>query len=202
MSEKELTDKDLENLGPEEMEEDPMVTGLVELLDQYGVKTDSDKGKELLCDLVGFVAEQVEAVEPETVTVERDLRWVQYIGVRVYYNHREYGSWKYGQVKQVPTSLAEKMLKHPDVFVKPEPEDIPESSEVVELEDVEEVEEDNLQDMRDKVMAFRAKQPIIDMIKTEYQVDIVKETQGVKEPKMADLQRVALMKIDQFGLNT
>jgi len=162
--------------------------------------------EELLDALEQFVVEQVAGVEPVEKIVERDYAWVKYIGRRPVYNHGKFGLWEAGAVKQAPRPLAEQMCKHPDMFVVPEPDEIPEHGERIgQVSDEPELtEQDNIQELRDQIMAFRTKADIIDLVKREYQIDIAGElaNQGVKDPKMADLQQAALIKIDQYGLNT
>lgn len=143
-------------------------------------------------------------LEPVIEYVDSTTMFVKYIGRRPFYNHNRFGMWTADAVKEVPRAIAEEMLTHKDVFAVPDPDEIPAEPEPIELsqQEKEELEQDQVQEMRDRLMALRTKQEIIDFIKSEYNHDIAQELSdsGNKTPKKADLQQLGLLKIDQYGI--
>lgn len=84
---------------------------------------------------------------------------VQYVGPRAHYVEGAYGSgvrWVQGQTQLLPTELAAKLLRHPDVYV---PGKAPGATvaQVTDTLATESKEEQDTQDMRDQVAAMDKK---------------------------------------------
>lgn len=189
-----------------ETNEDPLFRAVEDLIGLFAIK--DEERADLIEGVYALVVGKLAELKPESEVryIDNAGAWVKYIGRRESYSHRAYGIWTSGLVQKVEKALATEMVtRHPDVFACPDPSEIPEDDGVrIEKPQDEEVEEDMVQRLRDQVMALRSKADIVRLIKDEYQIDINKELQrqGIKVPKIADLQQAALVKIDQYGLNS
>lgn len=116
---------------------------------------------------------------------------VKYIGKRENYTEGTYGSrieFKQGQSVLVPVELANKLLRHPDVYVPGNEK----KAEVVEIVQKDTNEPDEVQNVRDQI-ASMDKVGLESFAKVNFNIDLDKR-KGVE-----NLRQQVIGLVDQFG---
>lgn len=149
--------------------------------------------------------------EPKTIVVEVEKGGagtvggvpVKYIGRRETFKDHLYGSgltFEQGQVRNLPGELANKFLRHPDVFAKGEAgsaatDDTQAVLQQKQEEQTDELAEQNrLQDVRDTVLRMD-KNELKTFATTHYRVELD------AKKKVGDLRTEVIGMIDQFGIS-
>ncbi len=124
---------------------------------------------------------------------------IQYIHHKTEYTDRTYLKgmvWKSGDVNNIPVSVANKMLKHIDLYAKYKG---PQHGGDIVVEEVEEStdkqKEENLEEMRFQIENMSRKDTIVEFINTQWSIDVDKKGKSVVE-----LREIANMHMDNLGL--
>lgn len=119
---------------------------------------------------------------------------IRYIANREAHSDNLYstGIWQVGETKAIPRSIANKMLKHPDVY---EISDDPVVSATVAEEDKSPDNREKMQETYDMVNAME-KDAIKSFIKTQFNLDVDLR----KHKEVATLRAYAIRLADQYGM--
>lgn len=125
---------------------------------------------------------------------------ITYIGHRAFYTDGACGSgvtFKQGQTLAIPVQFAQKMLKHPSVYVAAAKSEA-ESAPVVEVKDKTEDDKRNdefnrQQDMRD-TFAQMDKEALATFAKTHWRMDLDKRM------KVENMRAAVIQNFDQYGI--
>ncbi len=138
---------------------------------------------------------QAEATQPGHTAVEYIHRDPDYVD-------RLYGSnltFQPGQVRNIPDDMAQKFLRHEDLFRKADPVAAPDTETAAAIKDeltkkqaLDQVQFE-IQGLRDIVNALPTKATIVDWAKSQYQQELDSKA------KIDDLRQHALSLIDRFG---
>ncbi len=165
---------------------------VVETLNMHA--KDEDVDRHLTLAFVGFLKEL-----DMLTSMKNGFVLVQYKGHRQYYEDVLYGSgvWRKNQVKSVPFDVAEKMMRHADVYIEADDDLAEEAIEMDRQESDKELsdESEELQSVRDSIQNMTRKKAVIDFVDENFpgmKLDVTEKN------TLAEYKKAAILLVDLY----